>query len=291
MILSECKILNELAKTLGMEIACRDICPSNPPPSIKRDGKPLGCLIAHITLSLIEAIRLERRLRPVFVHSFHSFQNLSTDPWNLVLISILLHDTGKLTKQYLELRDFQHNIWSSLVTYKVLNEPERRIASLAVLLHHEAYHWRDLEQATHYHFTFGQTMKLQKVNFDVDQLDVFIKAVIANLTTLNLCDLTHVLSKVKEAALALEHQDILRLIRDLKIHVLYNPKIYPQALPIHWLLTLVDNRAASARDVYWQKVLKSVRANNPCEFLQEIDRVVQILKPRTPKFVFLSALQ
>lgn len=178
-----------------------------------------------------------------------------------LILAALLHDIGKLGKEYLRGKDPAHNVSSAAVALNVLRElswpevPAEPVAQ-AVLLHHEARMWKYLVTSNHIlvHDFYSLLLKFKEVKLDEQ----------SSLVLLTLPEL------VKSTRLGEVAIEVSKAVADIlskpRIFLLSPPYkkaltsgIYArQSLPLYYVLQLADNRAAWWREgVDWRSVALS----------------------------------
>ncbi|MEM2196180.1 MAG: HD domain-containing protein [Sulfolobales archaeon] len=206
-----------------------------------------------------------------------------------VIAAALLHDIGKLSKEYTEKRYFYHNIASTMVCLKVLRhwaKEERSIVAQAVLLHHEERMWRELQKpdapliADYYNLI--KRKKLKRVNMITNYLEVLdmLGKVMEYLPPAN--EVFNELSsslKLSSCSLSPSYESELT-----------NRRLASRFLPLYYLLQLADNRAASAREgLYWRDILNQV-AKNTGDDSEEFTNTLMTFGSRSRIFLTLSKI-
>lgn len=255
----ECKVLKELVRNFfGSQITCKECNPQiHPSYRIRRsEYEPKGCLIAHTALSLIEALNV----RDYYQRSIEKLLKevkCNLNPWNLALATILLHDFGKLHDRY-RLGEVapQHNVVSSIITARTLSGECGKIASYAIFLHHEAFHWKDVEKYIGL-ISIHHTIK-PKVYFLFNEniLNIFNENLSSILDIIGLEELKNIVNRAI---------NVMKKISGKHIQVRYeisqikpNYRNLPIALALYKLIYMTDNRAASARSEYWINIAKKI---------------------------------
>ena len=244
----ECEVLADVLKVDSPP--CEDICVAGRFPSYRKDRRPEGCWAAHTTLTAIEYLRLKRRLK-------RALEGRGIK-WELVEEASILHDVGKLSEAYVTGRNVQHNVLSFVVALSIC---EDRVVPTSILLHHEAMHWRDL-----YRQPFSALQRLQRT-IDMRRItrgfslhENWRDAVMAVKRMLEILEMKHASSildiLLKNRKYRANSNQINRCLR-------WNRHL-SKALILYWILYLIDNRAASARDgleAYWLRSLDGL-----CEY-------------------------
>jgi len=299
----ECLVMREW---FGIEPLCRELC-----------GKYLshckgGCLIAHTLLSLIEYNTIERKvvgpisslaIRSLLRRVNNQFNYTKNDVKyllsNIMKLIILVHDIGKLSRRYCHNKEFRHEIisfiYGSIIIEKWASRHNTRLrelykklnlgaqASIAILLHHESLYWRILEESISIDISVIITrralrMLSSKYAYAEDEdVELFINAIIKNLAGYGLIG-TDLISILRELPLInKEIIDNTGKIYDLLSILKGNIFSYKLVLPMYYILFIVDNRAASARDLYWRKsfrkALKFTRNYN--EFINSLSKLTK----------------
>lgn len=275
----ECAALKSIFK-----LQCPAECPRPPAPSYFLNGEGKGCWVAHTMLTVIESIELLRQTEKAIYKKGLKPQHL--------LVAALLHDIGKLTKDYSIGKDRFHNISSAIITLNVLEkweQEERAVVAQAVLLHHEYRMWQEL----------FETADMRMIP-DYFSLVRSKKKRVIMLT--NYVDILTILDELLAYYLSQEIRNICKeIILQLKTHSNYylsqkdehsltNWRVAQKSLPLYYLLQLADNRAASARGgKYWRNRLKEVveEANRNASDLS--DTIISKFKYRSS--IYLSLLK
>mgnify|MGYP000218034965 CR=1 FL=1 len=238
-------------------------CTSNSFYSWRKEEKGMGCWVAHTALTCLECLRLMPRMfKPIEKY------NLT---WEDVEVLAVMHDVGKLSSQYLEGKKIQHNVISSYIMLELCKDDETiensKPVALAILLHHEAYHWKRLLHLQIQPFHFVDSIKT--INEDIRLGDGY---------RLALDNLSDFLKKMKIKA-------GLKLINRLKERNVYHydqreinrllaeNAIRAKAFLLYWILYLADNRAASSREShqnYWIEPLRRMSPMSPSDLAQKI---------------------
>ena len=110
--------------------------------SFRRNGKPLECFALHTALVAERARRMATRRRRFLARVFKKLSVESEDKVvDVVVLSALLHDVGKLTQTYHQgITQPRHELVSALATFdyveNLMGERLGAIVTLSVLLHH-----------------------------------------------------------------------------------------------------------------------------------------------------------
>ena len=236
-------------------------------------------MIAHSVLSVIEA----QRMRNVFQISLHrvfkaneirGFTTPSVEKlWQAILSATLIHDLGKLTKNYQEGRSIRHHYISAIVARRALRNILGEFMSLAlayaIILHHEAIDWRSVEKgfltSSYIHEVFSPTNPIiyEAPKIPLENFQQAIEEVLDALVEKGSLSQEErdILSEVQGSALAELKQSAgktLRIDKELNAENLRDKRYQVPAMAVYRLIYLADNRAASARERYWLEVLSEV---------------------------------
>lgn len=280
-----------LSKILDMPPLCIENCSVMETPSYVDNSIPKGCLIAHLTLTLIEAQRISSYFRTplynLFAHysmqstknCFNINVNINVDYcWEVILASSLLHDLGKLVDQYVarqvaeQSRVLHHQV-SAVIAKKTLesivNESIALGVSYAILFHHEAIDWAAVEKSP-LHFSYIQKALSPTRNITYSLSESRLSKFKQNIcSTLNQLLDKHLLTRSQHKALILmlncaiqklmdNQKTLINLARELSVAKIKDPRYLTPALALYRLLYLADNRAASARERYWLELIQEV---------------------------------
>lgn len=286
----ECEVIGKKLRTIGYHKPCR-ACIKGIPSYSRREGearRPLGCLIAHTILSLLEALQLSKYFR-LSVERLSKKYGVEGESWNIAISSVVLHDIGKLDNKYRmgDLKGFAHNVLSSLVVLEAFrNEAAAPLMAYALLLHHEAYHWKDVERFMRYTSLMETLPERLKVSVERGVVDPFREALSNILKEMGLnkvCDNVH---KACETLTELSGQ-----IVESRFKLRRCPKRYLIAsLPLYRIIYIADNRAASARDgiqAYWLERAKRVDWLN---YDEQLELVAKEFPKPFARSIALSAL-
>ncbi len=260
--INECHVL---LHELGCEnkTPCKP-CTSNMFYSWRKEERGMGCWVAHTALVCLEFSRLKpRMLNPIINHGLS---------WDDVESLAIMHDIGKLSRQYLEGARIQHNVVSSYITLELCkneNEDERdsKPVALAILLHHEAIHWKKLHQQILPRHFANSIITLKEIITLKDKYQLALDNLSAFLSKMKMQAGLKLIEKLKRRDFYLFNQnEINRLLAADK-------KIRAKALLLYWLLYLADNRAASSRESYknyWTEHLKKISFTSPSDLAEKI---------------------
>jgi len=302
----ECKTLLEI---LGEIPACHDTCSATYTPSYKDDSILKGCLIAHVTLTLIEMQRIascfKAPLHKMFIANKveKNIKQTKDDVWNIILSTSFLHDVGKLADQYINTAEkhVRHHRISAIIARKTLREIFDDFIAIkvayAILFHHEAIDWKTVEQSTLFSSYLQAALHpLSRVSYTVshNRLSLFER---------NLCEILDQIQRkniitqlqysflVKTLNYAIQelinNQGVnLKADQELNVEKVQEPKYIAPALAIYRFIYLIDNRAASARSEYWFKLVQQVNWNE----LESVAYYIQKYLTRRYYYIGLSAI-
>lgn len=244
-----------LARRLGLPEGAKPCpgCRGPPLPSYFREGRGLGCWVAHTALSAVEAADLAEELDPLL-------RRLGLR--GLVLDAALLHDVGKLTEEYVERAYHYHNFASAVVAEDVLARmgvgEDRFVVASAVLLHHEARHWEELLREP----LPGHV--IETLRGGPFRLHRSARAALEALSGL-----------LERAGLGSEvprlvgGKEVYEVKREVKVKIA-RVAVPERVLPLYWVLYEADNRAASAREGrYWLWSLGEAGRRDPLRLAGE----------------------
>jgi len=253
-------------------------------PSYLDNNIPRGCLIAHLALTLIEMQRISSYFRiPLYnlftQYSVEDYSKINVDScWKFLLTSSFLHDIGKLTDQYINRyatgqdRILHHQV-SAVIAKKTLenivSEPMALGIAYGILFHHEAMDWIAVEKSLLYFSYIQRTLSPTRniiYNLSERRLNKF-KENVRNI--FDQCFDEHLLTESQHQTLTLmlaraaqkliDNREIsINVTRELSVAKMENPKYLTPALALYRLLYLTDNRAASARELYWLELIQGV---------------------------------
>jgi len=239
-------------------------------PSYVDKDTPQGCLIAHITLTLLEFERIKNKIINNFELNFKRLTKLKKfkkeDILEIIRYTLILHDIGKLSENYVEDKRYRHEIASAILSFLMLEKNPlitvsvlRYLIPTAILLHHESYQWRILEETLSEIDIIGYFRKAlgwkrgpySNMKFKQDKLLTNIKWLKEILEKIGLL--------TKNVDLLLEDiKKIQRMSKNSeKVVLLINkmenltPKLLRLVLQLYYIIYITDNRAASAREEYW----------------------------------------
>lgn len=306
---SECNVLSEI---LNETPACQETCSSMDTPSYMYDSAPKGCLLAHVILTLIEMQRVSYCFKiPLYnLFMFGAVRRnleLSEDHfWGILSTSSFLHDVGKLVDEYVDRSASRqsyiaHHQISAIIARKVLEKISDDSTALkiayAILFHHEAFDWRVVKGSlllfSYLQKAFSTT---QRITYTVspNRLDRFKQ---------NICGIIYQISQ-RHMITQLQHQILIRALtymvqelitsqrmalymdQELSVTKVQDPSYLTPALSSYRLLYLADNRAASARDQYWLKLIQQV---DWCR-LEDIARQISHFLTQRYYYIGLSAI-
>ena len=255
-------------------------------PSYYKGGKGEGCLIAHTLLSLYEYERIREKILSILARIVkrelkrkESVKEYDINTIYCLLdvtltLTILLHDVGKLSTQYGKNRKFRHEVLSSIYAWLLLEEYYNRLnnslkhivnvlklqnqVASSILLHHESFYWRELEELPTYidltHVVSRYIYKYKPLEYEMYKM--FVEALLPNLIKYKLVSeetlkgiklLNDVIMRVYNA-----WEDVNKIMS--RIGESGEIRINNLVLPLYYILFLIDNRAASARDKYWEEI-------------------------------------
>jgi len=298
---NECKILME---NFRLKPPCIKECQAKEIPSIVLPDdkfKVEGCLTAHTILTLLE---LQRLIQVFKKQTRRVLENVSgligKDFWLIPASILLLHDVGKLTDDYIGRRGFKHWHVSALTYAKALKDflgdKLALIGSYAILLHHEVMDWRRLEKTPHFTY-LDEAFSLIYYTVSLNRLKIFkdsISPILKQLTDLKIImDSQYtMLQQILERALnvlAENHGKSIDLGWELeKYKFSKNVKYLVPSLFLYRIVYLADNRAASARERFWESLIKNVNWDDSRKIAEQI---LNILSSQTFSYYMgLSAI-
>lgn len=255
--LGECLVLRMF---LGEEPSCLQTCTRGRFPSYHDMGRGRGCWVAHTALCILEALRVKNEVTTIL--------NRRNIRWRTLILTLLLHDFGKLSKNYVSRSrlEIRHNEVSAQIAYDVLTElekanhvdgEEKEIVSQACFLHMEYYLWRSMIKGG-----FTTISQLTSPSMVVELADG-VEEPLENLK-LVLKDVG-----VLEEPVFLVISKAAR-IRKVKLvpsnyTVIHNWARSLKTISLQWFILLFDNRASSARrgvNSYWSILLKEAMKLN-----------------------------
>ncbi|RJX15607.1 hypothetical protein CW703_05270 [Candidatus Bathyarchaeota archaeon] len=299
---SECKVLIE---NFRLKPPCIERCQAKEIPSVVErvngELKVNGCLTAHTILTLLEAQRLTQVFKKQNKKVLEDVSELSNKDFWLIPVSILLlHDVGKLADDYVERRGFKHWQVSALTYAKALKDflgdKLALIGSYAILLHHEAMDWRRLEKTPHFTY-LDEAFSLIYYTVSSNRLKIFksnINPLLKQLANLNIITNSqhNMLKQILEQSLNVLAENYMKNI-DLgseleKYKFSENIRYLVPSLFLYRIVYLADNRAASARERFWENLIKNINWNNSEEVAEQIVHVLS--RQRQTRYVGLSAI-
>jgi len=231
---------------------------------LNKEYEPRGCLIAHTVLTLLETLNIEHRILNVILRVFKAIrESEKVNPLNVLYVTILLHDIGKVDRGYRRFRKPWHNVISAWIAKKILEkmlpEPIASTSALSIFLHHEAYHWMELANEPLIDIlTLPKPIRAEVYPSDVNR---FLNLIVKNCCSIG-NDVCRVARSLAEKAMVVcdygdkipsdfisEMYSKIRVRRGLSARA----KLRPITV-LYRILHLVDCRAASARegkDKYW----------------------------------------
>jgi len=269
----ECEKLKDVKKDLLCE--CKEIKYPSWIDRNKRESK--GCLIAHTLLALVEIEKILHRVIGSVRRAFNVLENSATiEPTEVLYSTLLFHDIGKIDNHYRTGELTSHNVISAylakIVLEKIYPVSVTNSISMAIYLHHEAYHWRDLAL-----LPILDILRLKKeISVEVNKKDLLELLTVfrENCTLFS-----------KQGTLCKVINNIINIIGSIEEHLKFKAKIsvfFPKELQRHIkptrgvakfsalrpvfvlyrLLHLVDCRAASVReglDKYWACGIRDIK--------------------------------
>lgn len=302
---SECYVLSEI---LNETPTCQESCSATECPSYVDNLMPKGCLIAHTTLTLIEMQMIsccfKASLHNLLSSTLKDFKH-SDDSWNVLLMSSVLHDIGKLPEEYVVRSTIQfhitHHQVSAIIAKRALEKISNKYIALviayAILFHHEAIDWKAVERSF---FIFSYLQKafspIQRMMYTVNlnRLEKFRKnfyRIIEQIYRKNILSkvqyqiLTQTLENIIQELIS-NQKTSLYVSRELDVARTQDPKYISPALAVYRLLYLADNRAASARSQYWLKPLQQV----DWQQLEDVAEQIHHLLARRYYYIGFSAI-
>ncbi|MEM2341864.1 MAG: hypothetical protein QXX94_04835 [Candidatus Bathyarchaeia archaeon] len=194
--------------------------------------------------------------------------------WSILLASSILHDVGKLVDEYIARRNYiLHHQISAIIGKKALeritNNSTALKISYAILFHHEALDWKVVYKSL-LSFSYLQRAlsSTGKIIYTVNQnrLNEFKQNLYRILDQISQ---KHIITQFQHRILTetsnyavqeLENNQrfALNITRELNAAKIRDLKYLTPALALYRLLYLSDNRAASARDQYWLRLIQQV---------------------------------
>lgn len=229
--------------------------------------------MAHTALCVIEALRVKEDVSEIL-----GKRGIN---WKLLLTALILHDTGKLSKEYTSKSSprFHHNEASAQMAHDILGKlqergrigvEEKKIVSCACFLHMEYYEWRNMLRAG-----FSSLSQVTSPGAVVEFADDVwrplenLKLVLAEAGMLD-DDLEMALSegsKIKSLKLKPSTYSLNSLNRQSVL----------KTVALHWFILIFDNRASSARggaNLYWIRVVRDAMKSLP-ESEARADKVIE----------------
>ncbi len=266
----ECVVLKAAGEI--KRLPCEDNCLATYFPShFDRVGKPRGCWIAHTALCILEAHSIKEQVIPCLARK--------GIPWKAFLSAVALHDAGKLTEEYLVNAYPYHNALSAIIALKLLQAHPNLSKyaypiSCAIFLHHEYRHWKLLLTQEEYLIPLDLTRTVRRLT-RIRMMKGFEKAIEALIQVLECLPEREPIPLLNSLAANNEYRTKYKEYRLMLTSNFLGWKALSQALTLHWLLYLVDNRAASARDTtsnYWRIALAEFSSinNDPYRLAEKI---------------------
>lgn len=240
---SECIILSKFVKASDI---CQ-ICIAHIFPSYYERGKRRGCWVAHTALCILEASLIKAEITSILKRKGVT--------WDTLILTLVLHDIGKLSKEYVSGRPYEvhHNEVSAQISYDILNKlignSIARVISQACFLHMEPYIWKEVHRGG-----LSSIGQATSPGYRVEMAE-----------SLNY-PLSYLLKWIDEIGVKVTHlQAIINKLLQIK-RVKLQPSIYsfrilPEAISLHWFIRLIDNRASSARsgvNRYWLTIIQDI---------------------------------
>lgn len=253
--LGECLILKTFLKK---DPPCSRSCTHKSFPSYHDVSGGRGCWVAHTALCILEATRVKDDIIAVL--------NKRGIEWKTLILALLLHDSGKLSKDYTSMNKprIHHNEVSAQIAYDVLTalqksgyiaDYEKNVVSRSCFLHMEYYLWRNMVKGgftTINQITIpGKIIELaDDAQKPLENLELILKEIgeFDRLICLTISEISKI-SQIKlrpstyTISSGTSHETLLKI------------------LSLQWFMLLFDNRASSARrnvNFYWSEILKEV---------------------------------
>lgn len=279
--MGECVVLE---RVFGRGLPCAQTCSRRDFPSYHEGEELKGCWTAHTALCMLEASRVKEDVMRILER-----RGLR---WNTLLLALFLHDSGKLSKEYIVKGKprIRHNAASAQIAYEALKRLNERglvsdleigVMSRACYLHMEYYMWKAMEWGAY--TTIGQ---VETPNMPFELADNVARP-LENLRLI--LDESGVLDETISSAIS-----EVSGVKKLKI----TPSRYSvsgsmrrdmllKTMALQWLILLFDNRASSARmgvNLYWSVRLQNARKSISKEGAERVvdlsDRLLRILSGR-----------
>lgn len=257
----ECKFME---KAWNIKCECKVVEFPSYFEKVNEEYKPEGCLVAHTVLALLETSNIEHRILNVISRVLKVLRGSEkVNPLNVLYATILLHDIGKIDREYREFRKPGHNVISAWITEKILEGlfPESIVftSALSIFLHHEAYHWMELASTPL--IDILTLTKPIRVKVHPDDVNRFLSLIVRNCCSVR-GDICRIARSLAENAVAIrdygyripldfisETYSKIRTKRGLDARM----KLRPITV-LYRILHVVDCRAASVRECenkYW----------------------------------------
>lgn len=271
----ECEELIKRLKTRPCSTCTHELIPSE-----LENGKPLGCLAAHVMLCLLEAksAKVEQILKPVW-----------TEPWTTLSMTLVFHDVGKLTEEYHKGKRFHHGAYSAGFVLELWESVERLLkqaAAFAILLHHEYRQWKRIYTKPDEDLVgidlLSEVPRLQP-KLDEARVLTFVERLWEISETSGIF--------IEEPLRILEQKPAHRLQEELKIHLgsLRLGRHARKFGSLAYLLQLIDNRAAIFREKgvgrHLQRTFQEVLSKSAPESYANL--ITKSLKHRAYRFLTL----
>ncbi|MCX8180003.1 MAG: HD domain-containing protein [Thermofilaceae archaeon] len=277
----ECDVLRSVFK-----LNCPHPSGSPPAYSYYENGVGKGCWLAHTLLTVVEAFNLASEVggSPL----------LSKVKPELLLAAALLHDVGKLSKDYINRGGSYHNLISAIVSLNVLKRwpnEEGCVVAQAVLLHHESRMWRVMFSRDK-PLTFDCYSLVKKISKQIEMTDKYSSIIDM------LGNMLRSLKFLEEAKYVETLNGLLDALRELKFPLkletdeektLCKADLAPRSLPIYYLLQMADNRAAFARErSYWRFALDGAAESFGDDIEEFTDGIIDTFKGDSRIFLTLT---
>ncbi len=252
----ECEVLKRLWKK-GL-MPCEKHCSGKPRfPSYVyvAEKKWEGCLIAHSVLTLLEYIKMRRRLPKRILSKFNKGEDI---------ILQAFHDFAKLSKQYRCGRLSQHNVASAIIVSNIIksitnNRRNAYICGLACFFHHEPRHWRVMD-VDFLALDIFNTIRNTEVAFEEDDIKFYLDCMAEWFHALGFQNLAQEVKNLPLSVFKLNYN--LRLhIKKMRNNLGKQLSDFKYAMVLYRYLFFADNRAASAREGSEKYLIGKLRAS------------------------------